>query len=35
MIQEAEYFKAQDMKFKERAKAINALDTIIFTMLVK
>jgi L1 cell adhesion molecule like protein len=32
MIQEAEYFKAQDMNFKERAKAINALDDYLYNV---
>ncbi|XP_058739388.1 heat shock 70 kDa protein 4-like [Vicia villosa] len=32
MIQEAEYFKAQDMKFKKKAKAINALDDYLYTV---
>ncbi|GAU33112.1 hypothetical protein TSUD_259630 [Trifolium subterraneum] len=30
MIQEAEYFKSQDMKFKEKVKAINALDDYLY-----
>ncbi|KAL5057130.1 hypothetical protein RYX36_028734 [Vicia faba] len=30
MIQEAEFFKAQDMKFKKKAKAINALDDYLY-----
>ncbi|XP_058736658.1 heat shock 70 kDa protein 4-like [Vicia villosa] len=32
MIQEAEFFKAQDMKFKKKAKAINALDDYLYTV---
>jgi L1 cell adhesion molecule like protein len=32
MIQEAEYFKAQDMKFKEKVKAINALEDYLYNM---
>jgi L1 cell adhesion molecule like protein len=32
MIQEAEFFKAQDMNFKERAKAINALDDYLYNV---
>jgi L1 cell adhesion molecule like protein len=32
MIQEAEYFKAQDMKFKEKVKAMNALEDYLYNM---
>ncbi|CAK8541035.1 unnamed protein product [Lathyrus sativus] len=32
MIQEAEFFKAQDMKFKKKAKAINALDDYLYSV---
>ncbi|XP_058756824.1 heat shock cognate 70 kDa protein-like [Vicia villosa] len=32
MIQEAEFFKSQDMKFKKKAKAINALDDYLYTV---
>ncbi|XP_058756822.1 heat shock cognate 70 kDa protein-like [Vicia villosa] len=32
MIQEAEFFKAQDMKFKKKAKSINALDDYLYTV---
>ncbi|CAJ2669450.1 unnamed protein product [Trifolium pratense] len=32
MIQEAEYFKAQDMKFKEKVKARNALDDYLYNV---
>jgi L1 cell adhesion molecule like protein len=30
MIRDAEYFKAQDMKFKDKVKAINALDDYLY-----
>ncbi|MCH82377.1 heat-shock protein [Trifolium medium] len=32
MIQEAENFKAQDMKFKEKVNAINALDDYVYNV---
>ncbi|KAI5431375.1 70-kilodalton heat shock protein [Lathyrus oleraceus] len=32
MIQEAEFFKAQDMLFKKKAKAINALDDYLYSV---
>ncbi|XP_058756829.1 heat shock cognate 70 kDa protein-like [Vicia villosa] len=32
MIQEAEFFKAQDTKFKKKAKAINALDDYLYSV---
>ncbi|KAJ1443135.1 Heat shock protein 70 family [Sesbania bispinosa] len=32
MIQEAEYYRAEDMKFKKKAKAMNALDDYLYDM---